>query len=281
MRSTVDSFFTVLIIIVFQIYRRSFGNETLFEYNAERLVVSASNGNSRVSIMYNEKNFPTQVQYSSGYTLYYGYNRRGQRSFLADNRGYNISYFYDSQFRLFEVRQSSNNSLICLFDYINGIVARKTLGNGAYSLFTYSNGQLIQLENYLPNQTLSSSNRYEYDHRGRVTKMTDSSGQTWSYRYDVSGQLTGWTSSSGESIRYTYDNRGNRLVMERGGSTGRYSVNEMNQYTSYNGTEQFSYDLNGNLASKITLTGAESYRYDAEGRLILTETLNDEYVLYY
>lgn len=236
----------------------------------------ASNGNSRVSITYNEKSLPTQVQYSSGYTLHYGYNRRGQRSFLADNRGYNISYFYDSQFRLIEVLTSSNNSLICQFDYVDNVVTRKTLGNGAYSLFTYDSGLLTQLENYLPNQTLSSSNRYDYDHRGRVTKMTDSSGQTWTYRYDVSGQLTGWTSSSGESIRYTYDNRGNRVVTERGESTGRYSVNEMNQYTSFNGTEQFSYDLNGNLVRKLTPTSAESFRYDAEGRLILTETLNDE-----
>lgn len=239
-------------------------------------MVSASNGNSRLSIMYNKNSLPIQVQYLSGYTLYYGYNRRGQRSFLADNRGYNISYFYDSQFRLVEVRQSSNHTLICRFDYVNNVVTRKTLGNGAYSLFTYSSDLLIQLENYLPNQTLSSSNRYDYDHRGRVTKMTDSVGQTWTYRYDVSGQLTGWTSSSGESIRYTYDNRGNRLVMERGESTGRYSVNEMNQYTAYNGTDQFSYDVNGNLAHRFTPTSAESYRYDAEGRLILTETLNDE-----
>lgn len=199
-----------------QIYRSSAGTETSFEYNTERLLVSASNGNSRVSIAYNERKFASEVRYSSGYTIYYGYNRRGQRSFLADNHGYNVSYFYDSQFRLVEVRKSSDDSLISRFNYSGGAVASKTLRNGAYSLFTYENGRLMQLDNYLPNQTLSSSNRYDYDQRGRVAKMTDSSGQTWSYRYDVSGQLTGWTSSGGENIRYTYDSRGNRIMTERG-----------------------------------------------------------------
>lgn len=241
--------------------------------------MSASNRNSRVFVIYNEKNFPSEVRYSSGYTLYYGYNRRGQRSFLADNHGYNVSYLYDSQFRLTEVRKSSDNSLISRFNYSDGAVARKTLGNGAYSLFTYENGRLMQLDNYLPNQTLSSSNRYEYDHRGRVVKMTDSSGQAWRYRYDVSGQLTGWATSSGEDIQYMYDNRGNRLMAMRGESAERYSVNEMNQYTAYNGTEQFTYDLNGNLVRKVTPSGTESYGFDAEGRLVFTQTSNDRYSL--
>lgn len=238
--------------------------------------MSAYNGNSRISIVYNQKRQASEVQYSSGHTLYYGYNERGQRSFIADNHGYNISYIYDSQFRLFEVRKSNDSSLISRFDYVNGVVDRKSLGNGAYSLYTYDEAKkLLQLENFLPDQTLSSSNRYEYDQKGRVTKMTDSSNQTWVYRYDIKGQLTGWTSSSGKNIRFAYDNRGNRLMTEKGESIGRYSVNSMNQYTSYNGTEQFSYDPNGNLVQKVTPRGTEGYGYDAEGRLIFTETANN------
>ncbi len=259
-----------------QIQRRSLGSETFFEYDASRLLISAFNRNSRASIVYNNRRFPIEVQYSSGYTLYYGYNRRGQRSYLADNQGYNVSYTYDSEARLIEIRKSSDDSLISRFDYSNGVLRRKTLGNGAYSSYLYNEAsQLVQLDNYLPNQTLSSSNRYDYDRRGRVTKMTDESGQTWRYRYDPTGQLTGWTSSNGESIRYTYDNRGNRLVTERGESVERYSVTEMNQYTLFNETDQFSYDLNGNLIRKVTQGGTESYGFDAEGRLTSTETLTE------
>lgn len=230
--------------------------------------------------MYNDINKPSEVQYSSGYTLYYGYNKRGQRTYIADNHGYNISYVYDVQFRLVEVRKSGDNSLISQFQYVNGLVVRKNLGNGAYSIYIYNDvRRLTQLKNYLPNGTLSSSNRYDYDHRGRVVQMTDSTNQTWTYRYDASGQLTGWTTSSGEHIQYTYDNRGNRLSTERNGNAERYTVNEMNQYTSYNETDNHSYDLNGNLAQKITPRGTENYKYDAEGRLVSTETLNNRYTL--
>lgn len=235
--------------------------------------MSAYNGNSRLSINYNQRGQPSEVQYSSGRTLYYGHNERGQRSFIADNHGYNISYVYDSQFRLFEVRKSNDSSLISRFDYVNGVLVRKMLGNGAYSLYTYDDAKrLVQLENFLPDQALSSSNLYDYDQKGRVTKMTDASNQTWVHKYDIKGQLIGWSSSGGESVRYAYDNRGNRLMTEKGESTERYFVNNMNQYTSYNETEQFSYDMNGNLVRKVTPRGTESYGYDAEGRLTFTET---------
>lgn len=238
--------------------------------------MSASNVNSRASLVYNERGFPSELHYSSGHSLFYGYNQRGQRSYLADNHGYNITYIYDSQLRLFEVRKSNDSSLISRFEYDNNQVVRKTLGNGAYSLYTYNKAnQIVLLENYLPNHTLSSSNHYEYDRKGRVVKMTDSSNQTWAYRYDITGQLTGWISSSGERISYIFDNRGNRLVTTRGEAMERYSVNIMNQYTSYNENEQYSYDANGNLVRKVTPTGTESFGYDAEGRLIFTETSNN------
>ncbi len=269
----------LMIILFLQIYRGSMNSDINFEYNSERLLLSAYNSNNRLSVVYNERGFPSQVQYSSGHTLYYGYNERGQRTFLADNHGYNISYAHDAQSRLIEVRKSNDSSLIARFDYVDGVVVRKTLGNGAYSIYTYNNAyQVRDLKNYLPNGTLSSSNRYDYDQKGRVVKMTDSSNQTCAYKYDTTGQLLGWTSSSGETIRYTYDNRGNRLMTERGESIERYSVNNMNQYTSYHGNEQFSYDPNGNLVRKVTPRGTESYRFDAEGRLTFTETSNNRQV---
>ena len=241
--------------------------------------MSAYNNHSRASILYNQKGLPSEVQYSSGHTLYYGYNERDQRSFLADNHGYNISYIYDAHSRLIEVQKSNDSDLISRFDYANGVVVRKTLGNGAYTTYTYNEAQkLTQQKNYLPDNTLSSSYQYDYDQGGRVAKMTDSVNRTWSYKYDSTGQLTGWVSSIGERVSFSYDNRGNRLMMERGNLRGNYFVNNMNQYTSYNGTERFSYDPNGNLVSKVAPRGTERYEYDAEGRLVHTESASNRSV---
>lgn len=153
---------------------------------------------------------------------------------------------------------------------------RKTLGNGAYSNYTYGVGDKpTQLDNYLPDGTLSSSNKYQYDLKGRVLQITDSSDQSWAFNYDLAGRLSGWKSSNGEFVQYLYDNRGNRLRVLEGGSSGRYSVNRMNQYSSYNNSEEFFYDPNGNLVRKVTPMGTENYEYDAEGKLISTQTAND------
>ena len=231
---------------------------------------------SGVSVVYNGKKLPIELRYSSGHTIYYGYTINGQRSYIADNHGYNISYIYDSQFRLIEVRNSNNSSLIAQFDYVDGVVVRKTLGNGAYSNYTYGVGDKpTQLDNYLPDGTLSSSNKYQYDLKGRVLQITDSSDQSWAFNYDLAGRLSGWKSSNGEFVQYLYDNRGNRLRVLEGGSSGRYSVNRMNQYSSYNNSEEFFYDPNGNLVRKVTPMGTENYEYDAEGKLISTQTAND------
>ena len=258
--------------IFVQISSRIPDSETRYDYNAEDLLVSAYNENGRASIVYNERNLPSEVQYSSGYTLYYGYNARGQRTYLADNHGYNVSYIYDLQSRLFEVRKSNDSSLITRFEYEDGFLARKILGNEAYTIFTYNmNGKLVQQDNYFSNQTLSSSNRYEYDLKGKVTRITDGSNQRWSYRYDNAGQLLGWTSSSGEEVSYTYDSNGNRIFLQRGATNERYVVNNMNQYTSYK-DEQYSYDANGNLVQKVTPRGTERYHFDAEGKMVSTET---------
>lgn len=234
-----------------------------------------------MSVIYNRQKLPVEVQYSSGYTLYYGYNARKQRVFLADNNSYNVSYSYDPQSRLHEVRKSSDGSLIARFEYSNDQLVQKTLGNGAYTVFTYdSNGKLVKQSNYYPNATLSSSNRYEYDTKGFVMKMTDKDNHIWRYTYDTLGQLVGWTSSEGDNIQYTYDDRGNRVLLQRGSSNEQYSVNEMNQYMSYNGNEQFTYDANGNLIRRVAPNAMEQYRFDAEGKLISTETLNNRFGLF-
>ena len=267
---------TVYLNFYVQIYRSSLDSETHFEYDTNRLLISAYNDHSRASIVYNQEGLPGEVRYSSGHTLYYGYNGKGQRTFLADNHGYNISYLYDMRSRLVEVQKSNDSSLISRFVYSDGVVVRKILGNGAYTTYAYNEDRkLVHQANYLPDHTLSSSNQYDYDQKGRVTRIADSANRTWSYKYDITGQLTGWTSSTGEDVSFSYDTRGNRLMMQMRNSRENYFVNNMNQYTSYNGTEQFLYDLNGNLIRKVTPRGTESYEFDAEGRLIHTETTSN------
>lgn len=251
-------------------------SNVFYEYDDQGRLISATNDNGRIQITYDANARPVEVRYSSGHTIYYGYNERNQRTYIADNSGYNITYIYDQFFRLAAIRNSRDYGLLCQFQYDNGMLIRKTLGNGAYSTYVYDDARrLAQLLNYFSNGTISSANSYKYDHRGRVLQMTDSSNQTWMYRYDSVGQLMGWTSSAGESIKFTYDRRGNRISTSRGEAIERYSVNNINQYTSYNETDHFSYDLNGNLRLKVTPRGNKSYEFDSDGKLRNAETAEE------
>ena len=225
-------------------------------------------------IFYNTNGSPHQIVYSNGRTLTYGYNDENQRSFIADNNGYNVTYTYDGGDRLSEIRQASSGELVSRFEYNSrGRLSRKTLGNGAYTMYGYEemSGLLTELRNYLPNGTLSSSFLYEYDSERKVRGISTHLGNN-TYGYDASGQLVKWTDENGDISEYRYDSRGNRLVLRRNGREEGYSVNNMNQYMEYNGTETFLYDMNGNLREKGSSERRERFVFDAEGRLTRTET---------
>ena len=227
-----------------------------------------------MQIVYNDDGVPLQVIYSSGHTITYGYNSANQRVYVADNRGYNVTYSYDGKSRLSEIRHANSGELVASFQYgLRGELLQKSLGNGAYSTYHYQGDtqRLSELKNYLPNGILSSRFIYHYDRKGKITGMTSLSGN-WTYMYDAAGQLMKWTSSSGGTTEYTYDSRGNRIVQTRNNHQEGYSVNNMNQYTMFNESDTFTYDTNGNLRQKTAGSRLEKFVYNSEGKLTETET---------
>ena len=227
-----------------------------------------------MQIVYNDDGAPLQVIYSSGRTITFGYNSANQRVYIADNSGYNVTYSYDGKSRLSEIRHASSGELVASFQYgLTGEVVRKLLGNGAYSTYHYQGNsqRLSELRNYLPNGTLSSRLIYRYDRKGKITGMTSLNGNR-TYMYDAAGQLIKWTSTSSGVIEYTYDSRGNRVVQTRNNRQEGYSVNNMNQYTMFNESDTFTYDVNGNLRQKFTGGRTENFVFNPEGKLTETET---------
>jgi YD repeat-containing protein len=175
---------------------------------------------------------------------------------------------------LSEIRQSASGELIAQYNYSEaGKLERKTLGNGAYTVYQYNgpNQQLSEVRNFLPGGQESTYFIYEYDKRGRITTMTTESG-VWTYSYDSASQLVKWVTPEGDATEYTYDSRGNRLVQTRNGRKEGYSANSVNQYLTFNETENFVFDANGHLRQKTVQGSTERFTFDAEGKLIETET---------
>ena len=254
---------------------------TSYEYDSNKRLIRGTNREGTIGIAYDTSGRPIQVSYSNGHILYYGYNNQDQRVFLADSNGYNITYIYDGKERLSQIQQSTSSEVIVEYQYDEtDKLKRKNLGNGAYTIYEYDGpkGQLSELRNFLPGGEESTFFTYEYDKLGRIISATSESGR-WMYIYDPAGQLIKWINPEAETTEYAYDLRGNRLLQTVDGSEMGYSVNSVNQYLTFNGTEQFSYTENGHLSDKRSSGKRESFTFNAEGKLIETETLNARYTM--
>ena len=246
----------------------------MFDYNNRQQIVKGVNFLGNVSVAYSSNGLPDMVAYPNGHALYYGYNEWNQRTFLADNHGFNITYDYDWRYRLIAVRYANTSEAIAEWEYANHLrPVKKTLGNGGYTTYKYNptSERLIEISNYLPNGTLLSYFVHYYDRDGHLEKLATIQGN-WSYIYDAFGQLIGWTDPSGDSTEIAYDSRKNRVTITTNNVDNGYSVNNLNQYTTYADDQTFWYDRDGNLMKKMKSGGSQSFTFDAEGRLVLTET---------
>ena len=244
-------------------------------------MTQASNSLGRITFTYYEQGTPQQVTYPNGRSVYYGFNQDQQRTFTADNRGYNVTYQYNSMKQLVAVLYSSTQQPVVQFEYNSkGMLSRKVLGNGFSTIFTYVDGtaDLSSITNFNANGTVISYFGYEYDRKGQITKVATLEGN-WTYSYDPVGQMVKWTNPQGDVTTYTYDGRGNRVVMTVNGRQAGYETNSMNQYRLFNQSDQFNFDANGNLIEKMTSEQNEKFVFNTEGKMIKTEVPGKKYVM--
>ena len=260
---------------------KNIGNDVIsYQYNSEGRMSQATNSMGSVTITYNNRGGPEQVSYPNGRTVHYGFNSDNQRSFTADSHGYNITYQYNQKKQLTAVMYTNTHQPVVEFEYNSrGLVSRKTLGNGAFTTFTYADDatDLSSITNYYANGTLSSYYSYDYDVKGRIMQIGTVDGN-WTFGYDPAGQMIEWINPDGDVTTYSYDGRSNRVVMTENGRESGYETNSVNQYNSFNQSDYFSYDANGNLIRKISRGRNESFRFDAESKLIQTEVPGKQYV---
>jgi RHS repeat-associated protein len=106
---------------------------------------------------------------------------------------------------------------------------------------------------------------YTFDSAGnRKTRTDQRTSTTLTYAYDNIYQLLSAKQGTTTKETYTYDRVGNRLS-----SLGvtPYVNNTSNELTSIPGTT-YTYDNNGNMATKTDATGVTTYTWDVENRLV-------------
>jgi len=139
-----------------------------------------------------------------------------------------------------------------------------TRPNGLQSVYAYDNlSRLLSVLHQSGSTTLDGAS-YAVDNAGNRTSRTPQpSGTASNYGYDALYELTSVTQSSTTTESYTYDPVGNRLSSL---GVSPYSYNASNQLTSTPNTT-YTYDSNGNSATKVDSTGTTQYFWDFENRL--------------
>ncbi|MBT3689741.1 hypothetical protein HOG11_00090, partial [bacterium] len=197
------------------------------------------------------------------------------------------SYIYDTAGRvLTEQFNSSTDTFTTTYEYDKRTILITDPENNKRKLFKDAYGNLIKVDEY--NDTSIYSTLYNYNYLNKLSKITDSLGNTRKFSYDDLGRLLYQeemhyaTSTSFGTWDYEYDDASNLTEKEDPeGNIVQYTYDDLNRvltenFTGLAGTEiGYTYDTNdysiGRL-SKVIFDGIEAsdskqYEYDIWGRV--------------
>ncbi|GHV88559.1 hypothetical protein AGMMS50267_09190 [Spirochaetia bacterium] len=227
---------------------------------------------------------------TSGERTEYRYDTAGQRiQMLSGNR--DVRYTYGKNGELLRVLDNSQR-LSVQYEYDTvGREIRRTFGNGVkQETLNDSIGRTVLIRELDARSELIRAEGYVYDTLGRRTHSVDEQGQVTRYEYDNQSRLAAvwypyseekalgdrkeaeeaglfFTLDKGQGVRYTLsaaELSALREVLDKA-SINRGSLVNMNQILWQ---ERYTYDRNGNRASKTTPWGTIAYTYDKENRMV-------------
>lgn len=111
---------------------------------------------------------------------------------------------------------------------------------------------------------------YTRDSLSRITQLVEriqGVTQTIAFTYDSVGRLSTVTRNGVLSASYTYDLNGNRATKTTSGGTATAVVDDQDRLVSYGGAT-YAYTAHGDLSMKVVGNDTTTYDYDALGNLI-------------
>jgi RHS repeat-associated protein len=218
-----------------------------------------------VSRSYNSFGETTEEKIGAISSLSYSYDHLGRRTFFTLPDGSAIRYAYDSAYLKTIERLSSKNQKLYTHRYlkyqIDGqVLESQMIGKAGALKKNYEDGKCTEITSAFWNASIP---REGYDEDGRITQMTSSDTLGVSdqhYTYDELGRLTSELNHTEAS--YSYDSLSNRKTE---GKDSTYDAGT-NRLIS-DGDSFYTYDLNGNLLTKMSPTESYAYEYDALNRL--------------
>jgi RHS repeat-associated protein len=207
---------------------------------------------------------------------------------ITDALGYLVTFEYDLDGNLVKWTDQNNHNKKMTYDLEGNLVSVIDAESNTIS-FNYTFSDAPYCASCPPHQNTkrprevvypTTSEQYEYNQRGQITKKTQVVDQEtayeWQYDYDATGNLILEIDPENHQQSYQYDAL-NRLIVETdpSGFKTKYTYDSRDNLLSTTDPDGivvlYTYDLNDRIVSeKMTGNNATRYVYDAVGNIIKT-----------
>jgi RHS repeat-associated protein len=266
------------------------GYQYNFVANDDVTLVTDPNGNT---LTFSD----TGIVHSSGKSITFGRNAKGNISWIKRPDGKPISYLYNAIDDLTQVRWPDNDTREnYTYTYRHGLLTiADTDGNSKVRNIYDDDGRLIAQEDNEGNRTSFAHDLtdkesvvtdrngnisfFYYDPRGNVTSMVDALGHTTSYTYDANDNQLTETDPLGNVTTRTYNANNDVLsVTDPEGNVVSYTYNTRGQESTITDAKgnvyTNTYDLVGNLLSvQDPLENRAGNNINAQGLVTLTQDM--------
>lgn len=256
------------------------GSSVGFTYTPSGKRATAKDSRGTTTYTYNDRDRLTNTVNPDGKSIGYSYDPTGRIATLTGPAG-TIRYSYSDSGRLTSVTDPEGR--VTTYSYDNaGNRTGLSYPNGTGATYSYDvNNRLTQLTHNSAGSVIASY-AYTLGAIGNRTRIDEGTGISRVYIYDnlyrlTKEQVTDPAGAQTYTTDYSYDSVGNRLnkthatVADQPVVSTDYSYNAADQLVTENGVT-YSYDLNGNLASKTDSTGTTTYGYNYDDRLVKVTT---------
>jgi RHS repeat-associated protein len=263
------------------------GNAVTLKYSAYSRLAKLTDGlNQTSSFSYDSQGNVTGITFPDGSAESLAHDQHGELASIRNRRGQITLMKRDASGRIIRKITAEGRTNDFTYDAhgnLSGIVD-SLLGT---TTLTYDERDLLSSLTYPDGKGFT----FQHDLAGRRISRTSLDGYTLKYFYDTLGRLEHLEDGTGRQIiRYTYDTVGRLAREDKGNGTGTSydydAASRIARLTNF-GTNgailsrfDYTYDPDGNQSSIATLSGSDSFTYDAVGQLTAASYANGRSVTY-
>lgn len=245
------------------------GNETVYTYNSDALLVRISDGfGHSIDLVYEDSLLTKATASFYNGSMTYQYDEKKRLVKCTDAVGNVRLYRYTKEDRIEEIIDANGNRTQIAYNS-SGMVSRVRTAVSDKSI-RYDGDKTVFVDYTAPHNEYSF---YRWDHGGRaIEKVGLCCGVQAKFEYDTHNNIVKEYYPNGTATEYTYDERGNMLSLTDAlGNSEYYTYDEVyNLVTSFkdkNGNlYNFAYDAKGNLLSISGPLGIiHSFTYNDKG----------------